>query len=81
MDGTCRFCGKREDGMVHYSTRHYAHPACFLDNGHTLDELHGWQIGQLPWRVLKDRGLMEKAEVMIAANHFPTRRRSRAKPF
>ena len=67
--------------MVKYGVRHYAHPACFLDAGHTLDELHGWQVGTLPARVLREHGLLETAEQLIAANHFPTPRRYRGKPF
>jgi len=82
MYGTCRFCGKLEKGMVHYGVRHYAHPACFLDAGHKLDELHGWQIGEwFPALLLKARGLLDEAERLVAANHFPTPRRSRAKPY
>lgn len=81
MYGTCRFCGKLEKGMVHYAVRHYAHPACFLDNGHKLDELHGWQVGNFPAALLKARGLLDTAEQLVAANHFPASRRSRAKPF
>lgn len=80
--GTCRFCGKLAQGMVKYGVRHYAHPACFLDSGHTLAELHGWQVGQLPVRVLKERGLLDQAAQLVATNHFPVRpKRERSKPF
>lgn len=81
MYGTCRFCGKLEKGLVHYAVRHYAHPACFLDAGHRLDELHGWQVGEFPWQLLKARGLIDEAERLHATNHYPTKRRSRAKLF
>jgi hypothetical protein len=78
---TCRFCRGTGSDLVHYAVRHYAHPVCFLDAGHKLDELHGWQVGDLPALLLQERGLLDEAERLVAANHFPTPRRSRAKPF
>lgn len=57
---TCRFCGKSEynhDVMVKYGVRHYAHFACYLDAGKALTDLHDWQIGRFPFRLLKQRGL------------------------
>jgi len=79
--GTCRFCSKLDQGLVHYGVRHYAHPKCYLDAGRRLDELHGWQVGTFPMRLLKERGLLDEAERLVSTNHYPTRRRSRAKPF
>lgn len=71
---TCRFCGKSEfgkygcsDKLVKYGTRHYAHHACYLDAGKTLEELPGWMVGNFPFRVLKDRGLLDKAEGIYQA--------------
>ena len=61
----CRFCDKlTTQGSVKYSTRHYAHFDCFLDSGHTLDELTAWQVGKFPYRLLKARGLLERARQM-----------------
>jgi hypothetical protein len=65
---TCRFCKswKHEDRMVKYGVRHYAHYECFLDAGHKLEELHDWQIVRFPYRLLKERGLIEAAEAAQA---------------
>lgn len=82
--GTCRKCGKSEHDytkLVKYGVRHYMHPTCFLDAGHTLEELHGWQVGCLPAKLLRERGLMETAARLVAAEHYPVKRRERAKPF
>lgn len=69
---TCRFCGVSEFGrtaeakLVKHGVRHYAHHACYLDAGKTLEELHAWQVGNFPFRVLKERGLLDKAEQIVA---------------
>lgn len=63
----CRFCKAHATGLLKYGTRHYAHPACFLDHGHTLAELKPWQIATLPFVVLKARGLLLEAERIIKA--------------
>lgn len=71
---TCRFCGKWEVGrsadtkLVKYGVRHYAHHACYLDSGRSLDRLPAWMVGEFPFRVLQDRGLLDKAEKIIAAD-------------
>lgn len=72
---TCRFCGESEigrngtsDKLVKYGTRHYAHHACYLDAGKTLDDLHAWQVGQFPYRLLQKHGLIDKADRIIAAD-------------
>jgi hypothetical protein len=57
---TCRFCKESSfdtDKMVKYGVRHYAHFKCYLDAGKSLDDLHSWQVGQFPYRLLKERGL------------------------
>ncbi len=57
---TCRFCKGTSmdgDGMVKYGVRHYAHFKCYLDADKSLDDLHAWQVGQFPFRLLKERGL------------------------
>jgi hypothetical protein len=49
--------------MIHYSTRHYMHPACYLDAGKRLEDLRPWQImRQFPYRLLDERGLLKMAE-------------------
>lgn len=62
---TCRFCKQSDcDGtntMVKYGARHYAHYRCYLDAGKKLDDLHGWQVGLFPYKLLKERSLMPSA--------------------
>jgi len=69
---TCRFCGKWHGEMVKYGVRHYAHHVCFLDAGKSLESLHGWQIGEFPYQLLKERGLDETAARLMAADHVAT---------
>lgn len=58
----CRFCKKFEtDGsnsLVKYGTRHYAHYRCYLEAGKSLDDLHAWQLGHFPFRMVRDLGLL-----------------------
>lgn len=71
---TCRFCGKAEYDrnadvkLVQYGVRHYAHHACYLDAGKTLDDLQAWQVGKFPYRLIKERGLLDKAHQIVAAD-------------
>ena len=61
---TCRFCKATlltHDPKVQYGTRHYAHHACYLDAGKSLDDLHPVEIRKFPWKLLKERGLLEHA--------------------
>lgn len=63
---TCRFCKKFETDssrLVKYGTRHYAHFKCYLDAGKTIDGLSVWQVGQFPYRLLKERGLLDHPAV------------------
>jgi len=65
---TCRFCHEyttRPNELVKYGTRHYAHHACYLDAGKTLDTLKPLEVGQFPWKLLRDRGLMADAERIL----------------
>lgn len=57
----CRFCEDRAPARLKYGTRHYAHFKCFLDAGKPLSTLHAWQIGEFPFRLLKERGLEDEA--------------------
>jgi hypothetical protein len=50
--------------MVKYGTRHYAHFKCYLDAGKTLDSLPAWRVAEFPFFLLKERGLLEKAQEM-----------------
>lgn len=62
---TCRFCGDWKDQMmVKYNVRHYAHFRCYLDAGKSLSDLYAWQVRQFPYKLLKERGLL--AEVAAA---------------
>lgn len=64
---TCRFCSEFDrDGMVQYGVRHYAHFDCYLEAGKSLDDLQDWQVGQFPFRLLKERGLLESVEKRLA---------------
>lgn len=65
---TCRFCDNWQDqGMVKYGTRHYAHFKCYLDAGKLVDDLSAWQLSQFPYRLLKERGLLEQ----VRTKHKP----------
>jgi len=71
----CRFCDNwRDQGLVKYGVRHYAHYRCYLDAGKTLSTLPKWQIGEFPYFLLKDRGLLSEAEVLAAQAEVPLRR-------
>jgi hypothetical protein len=67
---TCRFCQKSSfdsgDDMVKYGVRHYAHFRCYLDAGKSLDDLAAWKVGQFPFFLLKDRGLLDHPKVKQA---------------
>jgi hypothetical protein len=66
---TCRFCKDSSlngDGMTKYGVRHYAHFHCYLDAGKQLADLHGWQVGQFPYYLLKQRGLIDEARKLSA---------------
>jgi hypothetical protein len=63
----CRFCQDTRQGLVHYGVRHYAHYECYIKAGKSLDDLHAWQVGQFPYRVLKMHGLEKQAEKMMGA--------------
>lgn len=64
---TCRFCKswKREDEMVKYGVRHYAHFECYIDAGKSLSDLHSWQIKQFPHKLLKEKGLLPYVETIL----------------
>lgn len=58
---TCRFCNNwRDQGMVKYGPRHYAHFRCFLENGKSLVDLPGWKLGEFPYRLLKEFGAVNE---------------------
>lgn len=64
----CRLCHndmKHYEG-VKYSTRHYAHFACYLDAGKPLSDLPKWKIEGFPFNLLKKRGLMGEVERLTA---------------
>jgi hypothetical protein len=73
----CRFCDDwRDQNLIKYGTRHYAHAKCLLDH-RRLNELAYYHIEQMPFRLLKDRGLMEEAEQLIKAKHVPKSNREK----
>jgi hypothetical protein len=67
---TCRICKetafglRSETGMVKYSVRHNAHWSCFLKTkgADGLRSLSAWQVGQAPYFLLKEHGLLQVAE-------------------
>jgi hypothetical protein len=66
---TCRFCDNwRNQNMVKYGTRHYAHFQCYLDAGKPIESLHAWQLKEFPYMLLKERGLLDKAQEIIEKN-------------
>lgn len=64
---TCRFChqGARHYEVVQYGVRHYAHFACYLDRKQ-LSDLHKWQVEGFPFKLIKERGLMDEVERLTA---------------
>lgn len=57
---SCRFCNDPDQSMVKYGVRHYAHFKCYLDAGKQLSDLPSWQRGKFPYRLLKERGLLDQ---------------------
>jgi len=71
----CRFCDNwRDQGLVKYGTRHYAHYRCYLDAGKPLSALPKWQVGEFPYFLLKERGLLPQAEALIAQSRDTEKR-------
>jgi hypothetical protein len=64
---TCRFCSDRNQSMVKYGTRHYAHFKCYLDAGKSLSDLHAWQLRSFPYFLLKERGLLDTVKQLLEA--------------
>jgi hypothetical protein len=64
--GQCRFCKDHSEARLKYGRRHYAHFKCYLDAGRKLSDLHPWQVGEFPFRLLKDRGLEAEAYAALA---------------
>lgn len=65
MSNQCRFCESRDQSLVKYGVRHYAHFHCYLDAGKSLDDIWAWQVRQFPYRLLKERGLLAVASEII----------------
>jgi hypothetical protein len=65
---TCRLCRQdaRHYEAVRYGKRHYAHHACYLDAGKSLDDLPAHQVETFPWRLIKDRGLGPQVDRILA---------------
>lgn len=61
---TCRVCHQAgpSQRMVKYGIRHYAHFACYLESGRSLDTLPAWQVRRFPALLLNRHGLMAEAE-------------------
>jgi hypothetical protein len=66
---TCRLCKDfilQREG-VQYGRRHHAHHACYLNAGKKLADLHPWQVGLFPYRLLQEHGLTKEADKMLVA--------------
>lgn len=79
----CRFCAKHMPHYagVQYGVRHYAHFACYLDHK-PLSDLHTWQIEGFPYKLLRERDLMDEVERLTAEHpeNAQTRRRFAGDP-
>lgn len=66
---TCRFCKKYHGAMFKYGTRHYAHAKCGIEKfgAGFFDKLPTHMLGQLPYFVVSDAGLLPELEKRIAA--------------
>lgn len=64
---TCRFCSNHDQKFVQYGVRHYAHHRCYLEGGKKISDLHAWQVGEFPFRLLKEFGVLDEAEKILAA--------------
>lgn len=63
----CRFCSKYapDDELLKYSTRHYAHPECYLDAGKPLSALNIASLRRIPNELLQQRGLLADSRSLI----------------
>ena len=66
MMNTCRFCGEQHNSMVRYGKRHYACWPCYLDAGKPLSDLVTVELRQIPWRLVRDRGLEAEVAGILA---------------
>jgi hypothetical protein len=68
---TCRLCKQSDktNKLIHYSTRHYAHPDCLLkEKGEeTWQLLHDWQLKQFPALAASRAGLFDSLMAAIKA--------------
>lgn len=65
----CRFCHAysfhANDDMVRYGRRHWAHKTCYIAR-RGIDGLNKSQIESLPYRAIKDAGLLPLVERRLA---------------
>ncbi len=67
----CRLCHNYalERDCVKYAHRHYAHFRCYLDAGKPISALSVYDLEHFPYRLLRDRGLLDEAERIIDARY------------
>jgi hypothetical protein len=53
------------EDLIKCGVRHYAHAKCYLDAGKPLAELPKYVIGQFPYSVLEERGLLDEARRLM----------------
>ena len=72
-EGTCRFCKQSAySGLICYSARHYAHPACFIakKGGAALADLSISALNQIPREVVRNSGVLADWHEAVSAYHL-----------
>lgn len=65
---TCRFAGCNHDhktiwarhDAIKYGVRHYMHSDCYVKSGKPFADLSRWQLGNLPYFVVKAAGRLDE---------------------
>ena len=77
----CRFCDdfiRSHEAKIKYGVRHYAHQDCYLDR-RGIEGLKAHQVGRLSFRILRDRGLVDRANEIMAAGQEELKRQMAAR--
>lgn len=72
----CRFCHRWEterSSIIKYGVRHSAHLHCLIERNRldVLSKLSSWQLERLPFFQLKDLGLLDHVQGIIASRKQP----------
>jgi hypothetical protein len=79
MGNTCRFKGCKHpyqwissgQSYIQYSARCYMHVDCYLHSGKPLSTLTQWQLGQLPYFLLKELGKLDEVKRLMEPSTGP----------